>query len=367
MMPYLTDVYGNPSSGHGFGQDAARGIENAREAIASLIGARSAQEIIFTSGATESDSLAILGVADRATDRRHLVTVTTEHKAVLEPCRLLARRGFELSVLRVDRSGMLDLDEFESTVRCDTLLVSVMAANNEVGTLAPLREISMICHRAGALFHTDAAQLVGKRPLDVEDLALDLMSVSGHKMYGPKGVGALYVRRKAFAAVAPLQLGGGQERGLRSGTLNVPGCVGLGAAAALAASALRATDNRLEALRALFLQSLQEEVPDIEVNGHPQFRLPGTINLRFPGVDADSLQWSLPEVAISSGSACTQGASEPSHVLRAMGLSYDQARECVRIGIGRTTTERDIEYAVSRIAQAVGLVREHALLTGVVR
>lgn len=356
MRPFFTEVFGNAASAqHSYGAAAHAAVEKAREELAALIGSRP-KEIIFTSGATESDNLAIKGAAAATPSRRHIVSSPIEHHAVLDCLEHLGRTGYTVDLVPVDEAGVIDLDALGRLVRPDTLLVSIMAANNEIGTVAPLREIAQIAHGVGALVHSDAAQFVGKVPLRVDEVAVDLVSISGHKMYGPKGIGALYVRRGA--RIAAIMDGGGHEFGLRSGTLNVPGCVGLGVAASIAALDMTQEGVRIVRLRELLLERLSALIPDIEVNGHLGMRLPGNLNIRIPGVDADSLMLACPEVALSSGSACTSASPEPSHVLRAIGLSYEHASQCVRFGIGRFTTEAELEFASEVIASAATRLRD---------
>jgi cysteine desulfurase len=347
MDPYLRGVYGNASSQHVLGARAAQAVEQAREQVAALIGARP-QEVIFTSGATESDNLALLGTMAASSERRHVVTAATEHKAVLDPVRHLAEQGCNVTIVESDSTGWVSADAVAAVLRPDTALVSVMAANNEIGTLAPLAEIADACRGVGALFHTDAAQLVGKLALDVDEVAVDLLSLSAHKFYGPKGVGAMFVQRGV--TLHPIFHGGGHERGLRSGTLNVAGIVGLGAAAAVAMQQQFRDADSARLLRELLLSELRSAFPNVEVNGHPEYRLPGTLNVRLPGIDADSVQLATPTLAISSGSACTSATPEPSHVLRAIGRTWQEAQECLRFGIGRLTTEADIQGAVAALA-----------------
>lgn len=338
------DVYGNPASVHGAGAAARQAVELAREQVASLIGARP-PEIVFTSGATESDNLALMGAVGARTGRQHLVTVSTEHKAVLDATAALAMRGHSVTVLDVDSHGRVDPSDVADALRPETAIVSVMAANNELGTLAPLEDIGAACRAAGVSFHTDAAQLVGKLPVKVDEAHADLLSLSGHKFYGPKGVGALYVRRGT--PLEPVMRGGGHERGFRSGTLNVPGIVGLGMAAVIAADEWEEHARRSEQLRAELLVRLRNAFQGLEVNGHPVHRLPGTLNVRLPGIDSDSLQAAAPMLAASSGSACTSATPEPSYVLRAIGRSWDEASECLRLSIGRVTTEDEVHAAVA--------------------
>lgn len=356
MTPYWHDLYANPHSvEHDFGRGVGAQVEAARGRIAALIGAEP-REIVFTSGATEANNLAIKGAARFLKDRRRrIVTVKTEHKCVIESCRRLEIEGFEVVWLGVDRAGYLDLDELAAAVDEQTALVSVMAANNEIGTLQPLAEIGRICAEAGAHFHTDAAQAAGKIPLNVAEMGVALLSLSAHKMYGPKGIGALYVRRRPRVRLEPLFDGGGQERGLRSGTLPAPLCVGFGKAAEIAAEALEAGEPESLRTRARWLlERLAQRCPGVALNGPPiEERLPGNLNLRLPGVAAIELIEAVPELALSTGSACSSAAVEPSYVLRAIGLDDEAAAECLRLGVGRFTTDAEIARAVDLIATAV--------------
>ena len=360
MLPYFTARFGNPHArSHSYGWKAEEAVEQARKQIAALIGADE-REIVFTSGATESNNLAILGAArfhGGKAARRHIVTVATEHKCVLEACRHLKSEGFQVTYLPVGANGLVDLDRLADAVTSDTLLVSVMAVNNEIGVIQPIAEISRLCRAQGALFHSDAAQAFGKILLDVEAMSIDLMSITGHKVYGPQGIGALYVRRRPRARLAPLFHGGGQERGLRSGTLPLPLCVGFGAAAAVAAQEMAAEAQRLVGLRDRFLKVLAERLGSVHVNGDLVQRIPGNLNLCFAGIDGEALMKDLDDLAVSSGSACTSAALEPSYVLRALGLEAENARGSLRIGFGRFTTEAEIDYAAARIGGAVSKLR----------
>ncbi|HXQ67036.1 MAG TPA: IscS subfamily cysteine desulfurase [Alphaproteobacteria bacterium] len=358
MLPYFSEKFGNPGSAtHSFGREAAAACERAREQVASLIGAE-AREIVFTSGATESNNIAIKGAGYFARDgRRHILTAATEHKCVLESCKALAAEGFRLTVLPVEPNGLVDLARLAAALSDDTLLVSIMAANNEIGVIQPLAEIGELCREHGAYFHTDAAQAAGKIPLDVEDMAIDLMSISGHKLYAPKGVGALYVRRRPRVRLAPLMSGGGQERGLRSGTLPAALCVGLGQASEISAAEMATEAERLKRLRERLRRGLAAKVPGLALNGDLERRIPGNLNLAFPGVDAEVLMARLKDIALSSGSACTSASIEPSYVLRALGLEDAVARASLRIGLGRFTDTAEIDYAVEAIAAAVDQLR----------
>jgi cysteine desulfurase len=343
----------NPSSSHVVGRAAAELVEAARAHLARLLGGRP-HEIVFTSGATEADNLAIDG-ALRAAGGGHVVTGATEHKAVLET--VLAHCP-NATVLPVDELGQVDPSAVLKALRPDTVLVSIMAANNEVGSLARLADIGAICRSRDVLFHSDAAQAVAKVPLDVSSLAIDLLSVSGHKMYGPKGVGALWVRRHAQDRIKPVMHGGGHERGLRSGTVNVAGCVGFGEAARLACQEAEREEIATRQLRAHLEAAIREAFPDAEFNGDPNDTVPGIVNVRLPGIEAESLLLATPSVAASTGSACTSATPAPSHVLRAMGRSHEAAQECVRLSFGRFTTPAQIDQAIEVLAASAALLRE---------
>jgi cysteine desulfurase len=355
MLPWFTQKFGNPGSvTHSYGAEASDAIERARAQLAALIGAEP-REIVFTSGATEANNLAVKGAAHfhRALGKDHVVTLATEHKCVLESCRALEGEGFRVTYLAVERSGLVDLARLEAALDAGTALVSVMAAHNEIGVVQPVEAIAALCRSRGILFHSDAAQAVGKIPLDMNVLGIDLLSISGHKMYGPKGIGVLYVRRRPRARIAPLFDGGGQERGLRSGTLPTPLCVGIGAAAEIAAAALDDEASRLLRLRTRFLAGIRAHLPHAVLNGDADRRLPGNLNLSFPGVLAPDLMAACPALALSTGSACTAAEIEPSYVLRALGLSDELASASIRIGLGRATTAEDVDFAVETIAAAV--------------
>jgi len=352
MLPYLTSDFGNPASGfHVYGRRAARAVEMAREQVAALIGAQ-ASEIVFTSGATESNNLVLLGLTSSDQSRRRIVTTAVEHKSVLEPCRILHERGFEVVVLPVLPDGTVDLAAAEAAINEETLLVSVQTANNEIGTIQPIAVLAELAHRRGALLHTDAAQAVGKIPFDVEELGIDFASVSAHKLYGPKGIGALYVRSGLRRRLTPLLLGGGQEFNLRPGTLNVPAIVGFGEACRLAREEMPEEARRVAALRDLLESQLANRIPGLRFNGHRTRRLPGNSSITFPKIEADVLIANVPEVALSTGSACSSGTIEPSHVLTAIGLDWEEAHATIRIGIGRFTTREEIERAAHLIALA---------------
>jgi cysteine desulfurase len=358
MLPYFSERFGNPHSiHHRLGEEAEAAVETARGQIAALIGAEP-REIIFTSGATESNNLAIKGAARFHKARRpHLVTLVTEHKCVLESCRRMESEGVEVTYLPVKGNGVVDLERLRAAVTERTALVSVMAVNNEIGVIQPLAEIGPLCREKGAYFHCDAAQAAGKIPLDVEAMSIDLMSISGHKLYGPKGIGVLYVRRRPRVRLEPLIDGGGQERGLRSGTLPAPLCVGLGVACAIAAEEMAEEGARLATLRRNLLDGLHARLDGLHVNGDPVMHIPGNLNVSFDGVEAETLMAALPELALATGSACTSASVEPSYVLRALGLPDARAASSLRIGLGRFTTEEEVDIAVERIAAAVTKLR----------
>jgi cysteine desulfurase len=359
MLPYFT-MYGNAASvSHRFGWDAGAAVDAARERVAAAIGAE-AREIVFTSGATEANNLALKGALPALKRKgHHVVTAATEHKAVLDPLKRLAREGLcELTVLPPDSCGRITADSVAEALTDRTVLVSVMAANNEVGTLNPIGAIGRLCHERGILFHTDATQAVGKIALDVRDDAIDLLSLSAHKIYGPKGIGALYVRRRdPQVRLTPLVDGGGHERGLRSGTVAVPLVVGLGEAAELATRERPEEAARLLALRERLHEGIAERVEAIQLNGHPTLRLPGNLNLSFAYVDGEALMMAMRDVAVSSGAACTSAEPEPSHVLLAMGLDEEMARASLRFGLGRFTTAEEIDFAIGAVTEAVGRLR----------
>jgi len=368
MLPYFTEKFGNPSSRqHAFGQEAHAAVEEARAHVARLIGAEPG-EIVFTSGATESNNLAVRGAARAAAARgRHLVTTAIEHPAVLEPCRTLEREGFELTVVGVDHDGIVSPDDVARALRPDTVLVSVMAANNEIGTVEPVAEIGALCAERGVLFHTDAVQAIGRIPVHVDDWRADLVSLSAHKMYGPKGVGALYVRRgrRPRVKLQPQAEGGGQEKGVRSGTLNVPGIVGFGEAARLAAAALASGEpERLAALRDRLLEGLRARIDGIEVNGSTDKRLPGNLHLSIARAEAETLILSLGgRIALSSGAACAEAGGKGSHVLRSIDLSDERVYTALRFGIGRFNDAAEIDAAVEALAAAVETARSRAEAT----
>jgi cysteine desulfurase len=360
MLPYFTDKFGNAGSrNHSFGWVAEEAVETARQRIAKLIGA-AAKEIIFTSGATESDNLAIKGVAESYKEKgNHIITAVTEHKAVLDVCKHLERRGYHVTYLPVQKDGLIDVDDLRRAIDEKTILVSIMAANNEIGVIQPIEEIGKLCQERGVLFHSDATQAVGKMPVDVNKQYIDLMSISAHKMYGPKGTGALYVRRKnPRVQLSPIIDGGGHERGIRSGTLNVPGIVGLGKACSMASEVMSQEACHLAGMRNRLREKILGRLNEVFVNGSMEHRLPGNLNLTFAHVDGESLLMGLNDIALSSGSACTSAAIEPSHVLKALGISDDLAHSSIRFGIGRFNTEAEIDYVAERVCHTVERLRE---------
>jgi len=360
MLPYLTEHFGNASSKHhAFGWRAEEAVDAAREEVARAIGA-SEKEIIFTSGATESNNLAIKGVAGQFRDKgRRIVTAVTEHKAVIDPLKRLENDGFEVVWLAVDGEGRVSLDALRAALTPQTILVTLMAANNEIGVLHPLAEIGRIAKERGIPFHTDATQAVGKIPIDVEAMGIDMLSLSAHKMYGPKGAGALYVRRRApRVRLAPMLEGGGQERGLRSGTLNVPGIVALGAACRISIEMMPDEAPRLARLRDRLHKGICERLDGVYVNGTLDARLPNNLNLSFACVEGESMLMAMDDVAVSSGSACTSASLEPSHVLRALGRGNELAHSSVRFGLGRFNTEAEVDYVIEQTAAVVARLRE---------
>ncbi|WP_316977930.1 IscS subfamily cysteine desulfurase [Shumkonia mesophila] len=361
MLPFFTEKFGNPhSEGHAFGREAEEAVETARRQVADLIGAE-AREIVFTSGATESNNLALKGLAGfYGEGRDHIVTVATEHKCVLETVRQLEREGFSATFLPVAADGLIDPAAVAATLTGRTLAVSVMAANNEIGVVQPLAEIGRICRERQVFFHTDAAQAAGEIPLNVGAMNVDLMSLTAHKMYGPMGIGALYVRRRPRVRLAPQMSGGGQERGMRSGTLPAPLCVGFGAACSLAAAGMEAESRRLGRLRDRFLDRLRARLDGVSVNGSLTARLPGNLNLGFAGIGGENPIGRLPDLALSTGSACTSASLEPSHVLTAIGVEEPLIRTAIRFSVGRTTTEEEVDYAAGRVAEEVEALRRRS-------
>jgi len=359
MLPYMTGMYGNPHSRtHSYGWESGDAVETARDQVAELIGANS-KEIIFTSGATESNNMAVKGVAHfyRA-KKNHVITTVTEHKCVLDSCRSLQRDGFEVTYLPVGKDGLVDLAQLEAAIRPETALVSVMHVNNEIGVIQPIAEIGRLCRARKVFLHVDAAQSVGKIPVDVNDLQVDLMSISAHKLYGPKGVGALYVRRRPRVRLEPVFSGGGQERGFRSGTLPHPLLAGFGEACAIAGREMERDLRHVQRLSKRLHEGIVDAVPHVVVNGSTDARYPGNLNISFAYVEGESLLMALKDIAISSGSACTSASLEPSYVLRALGVEEDMAHTSIRFGIGRFTTDAEVDYAVKMCVQHVERLRE---------
>lgn len=360
MLPYLKEKFGNAASrNHRFGWEAEEAVEKARGQVAAVLNA-SGKEIVWTSGATESNNIAIKGAARMYRDKgRHIITQATEHKAVLDPCKYLEQEGFRVTYLPVDRNGRIDLDQLRAAMADDTILVSIMYANNEIGTIQPIGEIGRLCKERGVLFHTDATQAFGKAPIDVEEMGIDLLSLSAHKIYGPKGVGALYVRRKnPRVRCEPVLHGGGHERGMRSGTLNTPGIVGLGAAAEIAAAEMSSEGKRLAGLRDRLWNGLAEKLDEIHRNGDPEHCLPGTLNVSFAYVEGESLMMGFENIAVSSGSACTSASLEPSYVLRALGVGEELAHSSIRFSLGRFTTAAEIEQTIDQVTSTVQRLRD---------
>ncbi|MDX2231797.1 MAG: IscS subfamily cysteine desulfurase [Leptolyngbyaceae cyanobacterium bins.349] len=365
MLPFFTNFFGNPASiSHQYGWEADAAIQQARETLAAAINA-TPEEIIFTSGATEANNLVIKGVAEAYISRgKHIITVETEHNAILDPCRYLRSLGFEVTFLPVKADGLIDLFDLENALRPDTILVSVMTANNEIGVLQPIAEIGAMCHHRGILFHTDAAQAIGKVPLDVAAMHIDLMSLTAHKIYGPKGIGALYVRRRnPRVQLAPQLHGGGHERGMRSGTLYTPQIVGLAKAVELALAEMPAETERLTQMRDRLWHTLSD-LGGVHLNGHPTHRLCGNLNVSIEGIDGQALLVALQSViAVSSGSACTSTKATPSHVLKAIGRSNELAYASIRFGIGRFNTDPDLDVAIQHVSETVQALRQAATLT----
>jgi cysteine desulfurase len=360
MLPYFTEKYGNAASrNHAFGWEAEAAVEEARAQIASIIGA-SPKEIIFTSGATESNNLALKGVASMYRKKgNHIITAVTEHKAVIDPCKRLERDGFQVTFLPVDRYGQVHPEQVAEAITPQTILVSIMAANNEIGTLNPIRDIGRICKEKGVLFHTDAVQAVGKIPLDVQEMGIDLLSLTAHKLYGPKGIGALYVRKKdPRVRLDPIIDGGGHERGMRSGTLAVPLIVGFGKACEIAQQVMPEESARLLQLRERLREGIMSQLEETYVNGHPTERLPGNINLSFAYVEGEALMMGIKDVAVSSGSACTSASLEPSYVLRALGVGDELAHSSIRFGLGRFNTQEEVDFVIEQVVKAVTHLRE---------
>jgi cysteine desulfurase len=360
MMPYFTNKFGNAASrNHSFGWEAEQAVETAREQIAKLIGA-TAKEIIFTSGATESNNLAIKGIAEMYRERgNHIITQVTEHKAVLDTCKRLEKYGYRVTYLPVKADGLIDLEDLKRAMDDKTILVTIMAANNEIGVLQPIREIGKLCHEKGVIFHSDAVQAVGKVPLNVIADNIDVLSLTAHKIYGPKGVGALYVRRRNPRVQIAAQIdGGGHERGMRSGTLNVPGIVGLGKACEIAYQEMDSEAAYLRGLRDRLKAKLESELDYVHVNGSMEHRLPGNLNMSFVYVEGESLLMGINDVAVSSGSACTSATLEPSYVLKALGLGDDVAHSSIRFGLGRFNTQAEVDYVADKVIDIVKKLRE---------
>jgi cysteine desulfurase len=358
MLPYFTGKFGNAASrSHSFGWAADEAVETARDCIARLIGAK-AEEIVFTSGATESDNLAIKGVAEAYREKgNHIITATTEHKAVLDSCRRLEASGFRVTYLSVQKDGLIDLDDLRCAIGDDTILATVMAANNETGVLQPIAGIGKLCRERGVVFHTDAAQAAGKIPIDVVAQNIDLLSISAHKLYGPKGVGILFVRGDGPRLLAQID-GGGHEHGMRSGTLNVPGIVGLGKACEISREEMPQESCRIAGLRNRLRDKIVSSLDEVYINGSMEQRLPGNLNISFAGVDGEELLTALDGIAVSSGAACTSAHIEPSYVLKALGLADELAQSSLRFGIGRFNTEAEIDYVVGRVIETVQQLRE---------
>ena len=360
MLPYFTEKYGNAASrNHSYGWEAEEAVDHARDQIAALIGA-SSKEIIFTSGATESNNLAIKGVAGMYRKKgNHIITCVTEHKAVLDPCKRLERDGFQITYLPVDATGLVDPAELQAAITDKTILVSLMMANNEIGTIHQTSEFGAICKNKGVLFHTDAVQAVGKIPVDVEKMGIDILSLTAHKLYGPKGIGALYVRRKdPRVRLEAILDGGGHERGMRSGTLAVPGIVGLGKACDIARLILPEESARLLELRTRLHDGIVQRLDHVSLNGHAQQRLPGNLNLSFGFVEGEGLMMGIKDVAVSSGSACTSASLEPSYVLKALGVGDELAHSSIRFGLGRFTTTEEVDYVIQDVVRAVNHLRD---------
>jgi cysteine desulfurase len=360
MLPYFREKFGNAASKqHQFGWAADAIVESSRLTIAKLLGAQ-AREIVFTSGATESNNLAIKGIAESYRNKgNHIITAQTEHHAVLDPCKKLERLGFEVTYLPVGNDGLVSLEVFQRAIKPTTILVSVMIANNEIGAIQPIEQIGAICREYGILFHTDATQAVGKIPVDVNAMNIDALSMTGHKMYGPKGIGALYVRSSPEKVRLAIQMdGGGHERGMRSGTLNVPGIVGLAKALEVSARVMKEESERLRGYRDLMIKRFEQELGDVHLNGHPTERLPGNVNICFSGVEDSVLMMNLKEIAVSTGSACSTGAPEPSHVLKALKVPGNQLHSSIRFGLGRYTTKEEVDYVADRFIETVKKLRD---------
>ena len=359
MLPYFQHKFGNPHARtHEYGWKAEDAVEVARKQVAQIIGA-DPKEIIFTSGATESNNLALKGIAHFHKDKRnHIITCTTEHKCVLDTCRHLEGSGFKVTYLPVQNNGIIDLQQLEAAITEQTILISIMAVNNEIGVIQPIREIGALCRKHKVFFHTDAAQAVGKIPIDVNEMNIDLMSISSHKVYGPMGIGALYVRRKPRVRLTAIINGGGQERGMRSGTLPTPLCVGFGEACKIAEQEMDSDNARIKRLSKRFYRNIMDGLDEVYLNGDLEQRFPGNLNLSFAYVEGEGLMMGIKDLAVSSGSACTSASLEPSYVLRAIGVGEDLAHTSLRIGIGRLTTEEELDYAAKRIIKEVNRLRD---------
>ncbi len=360
MMPYLTDKFGNAASrNHSFGWEAEEAAEKGRKQIADLIGA-TPKEIVFTSGATESDNIALKGAAEMYAEKgNHIITTTIEHKAILDSASWLEQRNIEVTYLPVGPDGLINLEQLERAMTDRTILVSVMAANNEIGTVQPIREIGALTRKRGILFHTDAVQAAGKIRLDVDEMQIDIMSLSGHKIYGPKGIGALYVRRRnPRVRLTPVVHGGGHERGMRSGTLNVPGIVGFGKACEICAGEMESENARLRALRDRLKNRIMGQLDEVYVNGSMEHRLPNNLNISFAYVEGESLMMGMKDIAVSSGSACTSASLEPSYVLKALGVGEELAHSSIRFGLGRFNTEEEVDYVAAQVVENVKRLRE---------
>ena len=369
MLPYFNQVFGNAASrNHSFGWEAEEAVEKARKQVADLIGA-SAKEIIFTSGSTEANNIALLGIAEMHKEKgNHIITCLTEHKAILDPAHYLESQGYKVTFLKVDSKGMISLEDVEKAITPETILISLMAANNEIGVLHPIKEIGRLAHEKGIFFHTDATQAVGKVPTDVEEMNIDLLSLSGHKIYGPKGAGALYVRRRnPRVRLAPVVHGGGHERGMRSGTLNVPGIVGLGMACELCQKEMSAEMERLKKFKLKLYKGLSDKIDYLVLNGDLDKSLPGLLNLSFSYIEGESLMMGIENIAVSSGSACTSASLEPSYVLRALGVGDEAAHSSIRFSIGRFTTEEEIDAVTQQMVAVATRLREMSPLYEMVK
>ena len=360
MLPYFCEKFGNAASrSHSFGWEAEEGVEKARQQVADVIGAE-AKEIVFTSGASEGNNIAVKGVAAMYGEKgQHIITQVTEHKAVIDPCKYLEQHGFRVTFLPVDKGGRIDLQQLADAMKADTILVSIMHGNNEIGTLQPIAEIGKLCKERGVLFHTDCCQTFGKIPINVEHMGIDLLTCSAHKIHGPKGVGALYVRRKRPRVRCEAIIhGGGHERGMRSGTLNVPGIVGLGQAAEICRLHVDSEPARIAALRDRLKDGILTQLDHVFLNGHPTERTPNNLNLSFAYVEGESLMMGFSDIAVSSGSACTSASLEPSYVLKALGVGDDLAHSSIRFSLGRFNTEAEIDYTIERVVGAVRKLRQ---------